>query len=174
MVRIRETIVGLLLALSAVAATPSTASTFVKFSFNAGATPVKGVFTLDCPPGSGPCAIQSVTGVFGSTPITAPQPLPALPSGISQPDNLLTPPHHQPTANGADFWTGDIVFILTEDQVLQLQALAIEEQQVTYLNEYLVTDYHAGVPEPAAWALTVAGLGLVGAALRRRRAPAIA
>jgi hypothetical protein len=31
-----------------------------------------------------------------------------------------------------------------------------------------------GVPEPAAWALMIAGFGLTGAALRRRRAPATA
>jgi len=30
----------------------------------------------------------------------------------------------------------------------------------------------AAVPEPASWALTIAGFGLMGAALRRRRAPA--
>jgi hypothetical protein len=36
------------------------------------------------------------------------------------------------------------------------------------------TSFRASVPEPAAWALMIAGFGLVGATLRRRRRPAAA
>ena len=37
-----------------------------------------------------------------------------------------------------------------------------------------ITDPPAGVPEPAAWGLMIVGFGLTGAALRRRRTPALA
>jgi PEP-CTERM motif len=37
-----------------------------------------------------------------------------------------------------------------------------------------ITDQAGGVPEPAAWALMIVGFGLTGAALRRRRIPALA
>jgi PEP-CTERM motif len=45
---------------------------------------------------------------------------------------------------------------------------------VTYIDSDGLRDASGGVPEPAAWALMIVGLGLTGAALRRRRVLAIA
>lgn len=42
------------------------------------------------------------------------------------------------------------------------------------LGRLVVTDLGGAVPEPASWALMIAGFGVVGAALRRRRMGAIA
>jgi hypothetical protein len=39
---------------------------------------------------------------------------------------------------------------------------------------YLVASAPGAVPEPASWALLIAGFGLTGAAMRRRRMPAVA
>jgi hypothetical protein len=37
-----------------------------------------------------------------------------------------------------------------------------------------IVSFSAGVPEPASWAMMIAGFGLVGAAARRRRTVAVA
>jgi hypothetical protein len=51
----------------------------------------------------------------------------------------------------------------------------------TYLNIHTsvvpggeIRGFLAAIPEPGTWVLTIAGFGLIGAALRRRRATAIA
>lgn len=159
-------------ALCLLAATPAAALTKVKFSFTAGDTPVQGVFTLDCPPGVGPCTILALDGTFGATPIskdpdTKPEPpvTPPVP-----PDNLLTRPDYQPTDSGGDFWTGGTLhmFLRKEDEdrfLLMIYDAALQEQY----SEYTVTDYETSVPEPSAWALLLLGFAGVGAAARTAR-----
>jgi hypothetical protein len=160
-------------ALCLLAATPAAALTKVKFSFTAGDTPVQGVFTLDCPPGVGPCAILALDGTFGATPIskdpdTKPDPpvTPPVP-----PDNLLTRPEFQPTGSGADFWMpGYHGFFRKEDEdrfLLMLYDTAVLQERYS---EFIVTDYEASVPEPTTWSLLILGFAGVGAGLRGRRA----
>lgn len=53
---------------------------------------------------------------------------------------------------------------------LTFQAVTTNEVQADNFVLNAVAGVPAGVPEPAAWALMVGGLGLMGGALRRRRA----
>ena len=172
MIRFRRTILGLLLAAGAAVATPSAAFTYVHFSFNAGATPVLGVFTLDCPAGAGPCAIVAISGMFGATAIALAQPPYA--ANETPPDNLLTRPDYQPTGNGGDFWPdiqpSEETWKFWKQHGEQLAIEQYEKDQVAFVQEYLVTDYRTYVPEPQTWTLMLAGFFGLGAALRRRRA----
>jgi hypothetical protein len=63
------------------------------------------------------------------------------------------------TAQGAETWAGIGNFGARS-------ALAVQGQG----NVHVVLP---GVPEPASWAMLIAGFGLTGAAMRRRRAPLI-
>lgn len=54
------------------------------------------------------------------------------------------------------------------------QAAALPTQQLSVSNLFFSVQTIAGVPEPQSWALLIAGFGLTGAAMRRRRARAIA
>ena len=178
MARLKGLIVSVVAGLAA--ATSAAAATTVNFSFTAGATLVHGVYTLDCPPGAGPCTILALDGMFGATPIsrnpdteppTPPDPPPP-PVRPLEPDNLLTRPNYRPTSGGFDFWGGGIAyhgFLRKEDQDRFLLLLYDDELQERY-SEYTVTDYSASVPEPATWAMMIVGFGAAGSMIRRRKA----
>lgn len=162
---------GLALATALMAATPAAAVTHVRFSFTAGGTPVHGVFTLDCPPGSGPCAILDIAGFVGTEPVAKtpdPPPAPPNPNPPVSPDNILMRPSYRPTSAGFDFW-GDVYFVFTEEQEEIWRMYAYEREQAEAVEQYLVTDYEASVPEPSTWALLLTGFLGVGAGLRRTR-----
>jgi hypothetical protein len=170
MTRFRGLVLGMVAAAGVAAATPSAALTYVHFSFDAGATPVQGVYTLDCPSGGGSCAILALDGTFGATPISLATP--PYPPGATTRDNLLTVPGFQPTANGFDFWPDPVVG--PDDWRLWKaigEGLELERDYATYVQQYLVTDYTTSIPEPGVWAMMLIGVAGLGAALRRRRAP---
>jgi hypothetical protein len=179
MARLKGCIVAVVAGFTIAAATSAAAVTTVNFSFTAGLTPVQGVFTLDCPPGSGPCTILALEGMFGSTPISRnpdtkppmpPEPPPP-PVGPLEPDDLLERPNYEPTPGGFDFWSGTVPyhgFLRKEDETRFLLLLYDDELQERY-SEYTVTDYNANIPEPATWTMLLLGFAGVGAALRRPR-----
>ena len=150
---------------AALAASPVAAVTYVHFAFTAGGTPVHGTYTLDCPPGSGPCAVVALTGTFGATPITLASP--PSPTASPAPDDLVNRPAYTPTANGVDFWP---VPTLGPDDWKIWESIAREIQMEDYVHQFVITDYVAYVPEPATWTMMLVGVFAAGAALRRRRA----
>ena len=170
--RIRALTLAMVAATGVTAATPVTAlTTYVNFSFTAGGTAAKGVYALDCSIGGGVCAIVAPSGTFGATPISLASP--PYPQGAPTPDDLVTIPGYEPTANGADFWPAPVggpddwrIWKAIGDQ------LTLEHDYSTYVQQYLVTDYTTGVPEPASWAMILVGFGALGAMRRfsRRKA----
>ena len=163
--------IGIVLAMGLAAATPASAFTFVRFSFTAGTTPVFGTMTLDCPPGSGPCTIVDLNGFVGAEAVGKtpdPPPAPPSPNPPVNPDNTVTRPNYTPTGDGFDFWSG-VYYVFTEEDAAVWRMYAYERDQAEAVEQYLVTDYQAFVPEPSTWALLLTGFFGAGALVRRAK-----
>lgn len=70
----------------------------------------------------------------------------------------------------ADPFTKDLVSLTGFSGVTRLVISSTDFGGVTYDDFTFTPGASGGVPEPAAWAMMIAGFGLAGASLRRRRA----
>jgi hypothetical protein len=171
---LKSRVLGAALAFGTLASAPASAATIVNFFFSAGGVQASGQLTLSCPPGSGPCDVTDISGTMGGKPITpAPNPPPPIPPATNppiSPDNQVTRPGYDPTQNGFDFfWNNTLVMNLTREQAEQWALHSYDPTQGQSVQTVVVTDYKAGVPEPAAWATMLLGLGALGLILRTRR-----
>jgi hypothetical protein len=158
----------------AIAATPANAVTkLVNYSFTAGGTAAKGVYTLDCASPVSNCAVTALTGTFGGHAITLAPPPPPGPPPPVKPDNEVTQPGYKPSENGVGFYHIDSFFdVFTELTLPDGKTWIVEYDPDDYepVGPAIgIEDYHASVPEPASWAMMIAGFGLMGAAQRGRR-----
>lgn len=61
---------------------------------------------------------------------------------------------------------GSVQFVLGTSGVLSLRAAGTDDSYGIYIDDVQLSG--TGVPEPAAWAMMLAGFGLVGSAMRRK------
>lgn len=79
----------------------------------------------------------------------------------------------QEAGGDATAWTQySHAFSLAGDGLIEFRAVGTNDSLGGYLDD--ITLSTAAIPEPASWALLIAGFGLVGAAMRRRAIPALA
>ncbi|MGL4540970.1 MAG: PEPxxWA-CTERM sorting domain-containing protein [Polymorphobacter sp.] len=161
-----------LVALVLAAAPAGAVTKLVNFSFTAGGTAAKGVYTLNCASSVSNCAVTALTGSFGGNAITLAPPPPPGPPPPVKPDNEVTQPGYNPSENGVafngngDFW--NVWFELTIDGG-KTWIVDYDPSDYEPVGPAIgIEDYTTSVPEPASWALLVAGFGMIGTAIRRR------
>ena len=72
--------------------------------------------------------------------------------------------------NRGGFADSSATFVTTlGDNLTPEQVVAVQESIVSAVSEGAPVSFAAQVPEPASWAMLIAGFGLTGAAMRRRR-----
>jgi hypothetical protein len=75
-------------------------------------------------------------------------------------------------ASSSTYWGG---FSLSDTQGNAISGWSLSSSSGTnWQNSFIPGEVSAAVPEPASWAMLIAGFGLVGAMQRRRRTPALA
>lgn len=155
---------GLSAALFVAVATPAQAASYM-FDIT-GSFSGSGTFTTaDAPTGAGSTLVTAISGTFNNAAITTL----LAPASFGGNDNLLFPGGAQfVSGNGITFQTGSSTWNLyysPANRTYTILSPTVVRQNVALS----VMPAASAVPEPAAWAMMIVGMGLIGGVLRRRR-----
>ena len=166
---------GLVTAAALIAGTADAQSYNLSYSTGSGA--FSGVLTIGgAADANGFYAITGLTGTHDGAAVSL---IPAgdFPAGTDQPnDNLFRPSPNYLDVSGFSYAAGgfnyNVYFVSGSryNECSDPSAQCRDGYRYLAINNFTVTQADAAVPEPATWGLMIAGFGLVGGTMRRRRA----